>query len=564
MPPLHAAPFLALLFGAYGCQPTQPDPVVDPEIDTEIDTEPDTGTGETGAAPLTPDQRAEACLLDPDDPRCVPSGEGCASSTPLLAHAWQRPRHWPADATPAESTLIAAEELSIFQGGDPECDWREDNASPDCYAASGRAHTLDELAARVLAQPEGERAIVWRAFGNETLPHAHAADALANGAPGIWWDTGAAETAEVVTAVMAGLKARGVTLDWLHIDVEWGLSNWSLGTCDGASADSERERWAAILADRRFPEVAARLGANVGFEVDADTPATEGLCPMVYGGERYLRWNAEMNERAAEYYRAAFITPAVAVFPALRASNYGFAATSPTLEVPDYNGHRDDLFGDGATVGTHQAPFAYGWMEQLAGSQNPAIDASRAYEGTPFNALRLAVNTARSHALADPGTPMSPWIAPSNWVEDFIPLGGTSLWPELVLHVGMLAPERLLYWNNSDTVTAEADEALDNVLQALNRLASCADRESLDTGLADWFAPHLVSGVRVGDAHLWRVTAVEFEGEDATVERRGLDIVVRAADTAYVFPTAWESAETGFEAGLWIVQDAGAAAPFIE
>lgn len=59
---------------------------------------------------------------------------------------------------------------------------------------------------------------------------------------------------------------------------------------------------------------------------------------------------------------------------------------------------------------------------------------------------------------------------------------------------------------------------------------------------------------------MWRVIPAEI----AILERRGLDLVVQTADTAYVFPTAWEFAETGFEGGLWIVQDVDAAPPFVE
>jgi hypothetical protein len=466
---------------------------------------------------------------------------------------------------PAGTPLVAAEEVAIHQAADLECDWRDDNAAPACSTWGGVAQDLDELAARLAQQPAGQRALVWRAWGNETTLQQHPLDHTVPGAtaqpaqPGAWWDAGADETATIAAAIYEGLASRGVTLDWVFADVEWNLSVWGVGTCtaaDDATRAAEESRWAAIADDPRFPELRDRWVDELG--ADGTVPLQTQLCPIQYGVDRYLQWNALMTERTAAYYARALFAPARATFPAIAVSNYDYAHHDPAFAIPDFNGHATMKFGAGAVVGTHQSPPCYGSLGQVADRPHPLISATSTYARTAFNSFRYAVNEYRARALARPDVPMAPWVAPRNFADaGRVPHAQTALWDELVLHLGLGAPAALIYWNNASDVTALEDAALDAALRERNRLAGCGGAAPLQATLAAWDAPWVVSGVTVDDRRVWRFTPEDpavtlVAGEDG--------LVAQAGARRLVFPAAWVVPGPATR-GAWVVQAAGAAPP---
>ncbi len=524
----------------------------------------DASRTDAGDEPASPLDLARLCRAPTADPACAPPGRRCEPRTPLYAYAWAWPRHWE-PSSGSSGLLVAAEEVSLHQGGNPACNWLDDNAG--CSPSRTIARNLTELAERLRARPEGRRAIVWRAFGNETLLQEHPDDATVPGPsgqaaqPGIWWESGATATSEVTRAVFEGLAARGVTLDWLFIDVEWDLSNWSIGTCSGADprVRAEQEsRWRAVEEDPRFPAILAPWREVAGTDVGGALAAE--LCPWVPGTERYLSWNALMHDRTAAHYETAFFEPARAVFPSVRVSNYAYAHHDRRFRVPDLNGHAVMRYGDGALVGTHQSPPCYGELGQVADRPNAEISSTETYGRTAFNSFRFAINTYRASALARPDVPMAPWVGPRDYADGGrVPLARTDLWDELVLHLGVSGPDALIYWNNAGFVSREGDEAFERALEELDRTVGCPSRRPLQTTLADWLGPWVVSGVEVAGRRVWRFTA---EDPATTLNLEGDDWVARVEGRTLRFPSAWLlEPEPGFARGVWVIQSSEAPMP---
>jgi len=520
-----------------------------------------------GAADLGP--LWQRCASDGGTRECAPPGATCATPSRLYAYSWFKPNHWPNDLPPNGSTFFGGEEVALHQSADPKCDWRQNNSNPSCHIWGGVAKDLDELATRLLQRPAGHRALIWRSWANETLPHLSPVDQTVPGASrepaqwGIWWDAGANEYATTSYALFNGLKQRGVTLDWLFIDIEFGLGNWGLGTCDAADPavrDVERSRWRAIAEDPRMASVLDEWGKRFG--ADLTVPLAHQLCPMAYGTERYLQWNAFMYERTAGYYTRALVEPAKQVFPHLKASNYDYGYASPRHQTVDLNGHATMRYGTGAIVGSHQSPPCYGILGQVSTIVVPTISATQPYARTPFNSFRFAINEYRARAVARPDVPMAPWIAQPDYTEGGLAaLGGTSLWSELLLHLGASGPEALIYWNNSPTRPTSNDATFEQALDEVNRVTGCGGKQPQQTELADWTAPWVVSGMKVEGRAVWRFTP---ESATTTLVRVGDALEATSGGKTLVFPEAWEVPSTaGLGRGRWILQGASAPAPFV-
>jgi hypothetical protein len=555
--------------------PTVDAPTVDaPTVDDTVkDASPDTEPADI--VEHTAQSLAQHCIESPDDALCRAPGETCGAPDPMLAFAWSRPSHWAAGTPPEGSTLSQPPQVAINQGGDLDCDWLNDNAGVGCNGAVESAKNLDALAALLGPYPNGRRAIIWRAYSNETLLHWNAADTSfdlsGSPQPGIWWDQGVIETAQRATAIFEGLKERGVTLDAVYMDLEWGLGQWSIGTCSGDNEEAQELRWEAIVNDARFEAVSQILNNDFGFIINEEMEATSNVCPSqrcsagqtpTHPCDRYLRWGALMQQRTAAYYHQAIAEPAEAVFPGIRVSNYGYDHASTEFEIPESNGHLPDSYSPGFIVGTHQAPFCYGAIGQLSDFKNVAISPDEKYERTPFSSFRYAINQCRSPILSAPDVPSTPWVGSYNNTckNQKCPYGATPLWHEAILHIGLLNPDALLYFNpNSDP---EHDAEFEPVLAELNRILGCADRTSRVTTLAEWFGPYVLSGVAVADRNVWRLTQ---DDKEISLERQGADLVATFSDRTLRFPNAWKDPATStLDRGIWILQHINAGAPIVE
>jgi hypothetical protein len=80
----------------------------------------------------------------------------------------------------------------------------------------------------------------------------------------IWWDNGVRQIAEDTAKVAAFAETNGNKIDFLVLDIEHELPNW---TVQGSGGECARMRWQAIERDPRWPDLLNQLKA-MGFMDD--------------------------------------------------------------------------------------------------------------------------------------------------------------------------------------------------------------------------------------------------------------------------------------------------------
>jgi len=313
----------------------------------------------------------------------------------------------------------------------------------------------------------------------------------------IWLDHGVAVVQERLDTFFQAYKRMGGKLDVVVVDWEGGLSVWHIG--------KNIKHWKAIEADPRFPHIANQLGFS--------SLTSVGLWWLQVGDRRlnYLRWNALMFSRMADYLNQAIYEPIRRHYPDVKLSNYRFFHHTKALGVPDRNGHRPYLFGHGAHVGTHQSAPLYAWLGQI--EQRPP-DGVRAYPHTPFNGFRHSLNRMRC-MVGSSDVPVYPWLAYRGFFVDYIGVTHHDLYQELVFHVGLSGPDAFLFWNPrpwkegqdpAEFTTDKQDRLFSDCLSRLTELAGSEDRNPVTKGLVPWSSGYALSGMRADGRTIWRFT----------------------------------------------------------
>ena len=179
---------------------------------------------------------------------------------------------------------------------------------------------------------------------------------------GIWFTHTAARLKAENGAYFAAYKQAGGELDHILQDSEIGESEWATTIQPAtASAACVHERWLAIQTDRRWPAALAALKAR-GFEPgDVSQPAylatamaDNGSATLhgAYGNfsKNQVLFNQFVYEKIAGWYSEAFFEPARAHFPAIQASNYGFALFSAEFCRLPEQGRPSSPFGLGCAA----------------------------------------------------------------------------------------------------------------------------------------------------------------------------------------------------------------------
>lgn len=329
----------------------------------------------------------------------------------------------------------------------------------------------------------------------------------------VWLDHGVDRVCQRLDDFFRRYKELGGQLDIVVLDWEEGLSNWHF--------DKGVERWKAIEADPRFPEISRRLGFSDLTTVAEWWKQKDDL------RLNYLRWNAVMYERTASYLSQAVYEPIKKHYPQVKLSNYGHYHYCKALGVPDINGHRYYLFGSGAHVGTHQSSDLYTWLGQI--DRNPP-EGLKEYPHTPFNGFRHALNVMRCMAGSS-DVPIYPWIAYRGFSEGYTGVTNHDLYQELIFHAGLIGADAFLFWNPrpwakdqgaskfassgvpgsgvSAGAVATSDEQnriFSDCLRQLDALAGRVDRRPLARKLVPWTEDYALSGMQVGDRTVWRFT----------------------------------------------------------
>jgi hypothetical protein len=137
------------------------------------------------------------------------------------------------------------------------------------------------------------------------------------------------------------------------------------------------------------------------------------------------------------------------------------------------------------------------------------LDGKNPYGGGPFAGLRYGVNYMRAAA-----PPVAPWVGYKGYGASA--LCNTPYYEELIYHTALCGATKLLYFNPQvfpphkpmpEWSNPDQDRVLDKCLRDVNERFGDLDRSPITTGIMPWDSPLVVSGMRVGDKSLWRVTA---------------------------------------------------------
>lgn len=463
--------------------------------------------------------------------------------------------------------------------------------------------------ARLEGHPEGRRAVLTRGWSNETIPHRHPKDVCIDANSdstqywSIWWDNGADSASVQVGQFLADLESLGGTIDVWGGDREEGCSMWAINhSLRDSSAQAKEDHWQALEDDSRYGylEAGGVYEQLVAWGFGEGDRLVETVFHWGHSSQNYLVWNALMDTRTAGYQNQAFGDPVLAQFPHARVSNYGDFRWSPDRAIPDSWGHDFMSVGSGAVVGNHQSRSFYPVMQSGICRFGP--DHDQPYSPTPFNALRYVLNNLHAMALADPRTPIQPWISSSYgylWKEGagetYVRTRDMEIWSELcteqIIHMGMSTGprgiEEFLLFNpvmdygreDPDPVElAKNDRRTAMSLLALDELAGCKRRSPRVSRLVPWTSPFIISRMAVNGQTVWRVTLELDIGENYEVveeiEHRIKShsppvLEAKMSDSGAVCRLTFPS-ESAFHAGLarelsaqgiWVVANGDAAEP---
>jgi hypothetical protein len=317
---------------------------------------------------------------------------------------------------------------------------------------------------------------------------------------GPWMENGIAAVRARVTAMVAGLKARGVAPDGFILDNETTLHATHFMGTDGA--------FAAVQADPRWPALATQLG----LPRDISSPSV-----MYWGSPAYYRWTDVMSARFDAAMNTAVYQPIRAVFPNAVVSNYMSArVTSPNV-TPDITGKLDTYSTPG--FGTHDTGEFYGMLTGLRlQSMVGSLNAMSAGAGDAWAAFRLEVHKARG-LMASSSRPKQAWIAARSWgdawSEPGIQVGFASgpYWDETVLQLGMHGISTFLNWNPDAWMESQDHSAynrasdravLDGLLAELDARVGAAVGTSAVLKQPTWDDRVIATGRRVGSQMVWR------------------------------------------------------------
>jgi hypothetical protein len=356
---------------------------------------------------------------------------------------------------------------------------------------------------------------------------------------GPWMDNGTAAVRSRMTALVAGLKARGATVDGFVFDNETTLHATNFMGRDGA--------FAAVQADPRWPALAAQLG----LPQDISSPAN-----MYWGSPAYYKWTDVMSARFDAAMNAAVYAPIKAAFPNAVVSNYMSAKVTAPYATPDITGKMDTYSTAG--FGTHDTGEFYG---MLTGQRMAAISSASAFSaggGDAWLAFRLEVHKVRG-IMASSSRPKQAWIANRSWGDLWsepgftVGLASNPYWDEMVLQLGMNGVSTFLNWNADAWIPGQdlsnynprADRiALDALLAELDTRVGAATGSPVAPKQPSWSDRVVATGRQVGTDMVWRFSfdqgvdsvVVSFtDGSTATVApeagRRGAWLTYPASKT---------------------------------
>lgn len=303
------------------------------------------------------------------------------------------------------------------------------------------------------AMPEGKRTIFWW-HAYQTL---YAMDTItgSNGVQyrSIWPTNGIAWWKNYTETWFSQFHAIGGKFKRLYQDYEDGIGMWNGIRADGAAAAPEEYAvyTQAIMADPRFPEIAAQIGfSDISNIFD------------FRGHPDYTVWNAVMSARRDQHMNEAIFDVVKKYFPDVEGWCDASTTIRPSQWSRDFNGHKgwswlnqddsDESAGKG--YATHDTIYLFnGYGENLAIHTDVTGDGLPLGDGA-FKALLFMMEGVRAK-LRSTNRPWVPLMAYEhfsyNYAGDLTQsnVHGTPYYQEVVFHALLTGADIIEYWNPS-------------------------------------------------------------------------------------------------------------------
>lgn len=387
--------------------------------------------------------------------------------------------------------------------------WRKNKTIPDVvpfiWINKKSIKNLDNIVARLKKRAPGKR-ILFLQNGILQELWTTPKDKLSDGRNSIWWDNGTSKLEKKIENLFRYLYQNKAIVDLVILDIETGFSNWHLNP---RNKKSGKNYFKALASDNRINSVFDSLSFKNLNRIEKWVNSTQ-----------YLEWNAFMTDRKNEYINQAIFAPITQFYPNVKVSNYGSFYWNKEYKVPEYNGHRIYLYGDGGHVGTHQSQEFYGRLGQVVNKRNLINGAKK----SPFFALVYELNKAKSMKLSSE-IPIHAWIAQRSFTESLF--YNSDFYQELVLHLYLIGVDNFLYWNPPNKEKWKNDESdliLSNVISDYNAITQIfPNNKSLvkpkEIEYINWTSSYILNGYESKDHTIWRLTG-KNKNELSTLKKK--------------------------------------------
>ena len=318
--------------------------------------------------------------------------------------------------TVSATQAVEAEPMRMFSWHD----WDLEGVTPMVWAkmdSQSPEQAVAETLPQLLAAPEGERAVFFWHFG-DTLLERGLDDVVRNG---MYTDHERAW----VRAYLEGLKAGGVTPDFVVLDYEDGVSYWHIGEAEAAR----------VLADPSLREY-------LPLEVQAFPVESLSDPQHPQWREAVLAFNRWANGERVEAIRNAVVDQVQAVYgEAIPVSNYADQQTS--FAAFDANGWLLETAPD-ATASGWSSPSLY--LDTNGNLHQAAEDPAWSNFVENLNIARSSLNVSDN---------VAPWVSYASYGPD------RDLWSQQLLQLRAAGVDTFLLWNPGSYYTGLEGEAFE-------------------------------------------------------------------------------------------------------
>lgn len=329
----------------------------------------------------------------------------------------------------------------------------------------------------------------------------------------VFWDNGAIEIGKMFDLFFKKLKDKGVTVDYIMLDIEDDISNWRVSNVTRENAAVGRRANVTSDKNETFKVVLQIVKDRYGsLPAILDTiDAGKIKMAMADKGMSYIKFNSFFQDLFCKNLNTAFYYPAKKYFPNVSCSNYGSFYQIEKFKIPEQHGHKVYLGGKGSIVGTHQSPSLYGLLAPSVSNYLPGGNTGNNFkkEVSPFDAVLYGINLLKSLVI-DHSAPVAPYIANRGFKKGNYRIGNSDYYQENLFHILLGGCQNILFWNTtSDNKLTDEKLVYDCVGQVdslLNYTAFNNRKPEIKNDSIAWNNNYILSRIDIPSGFLWRLT----------------------------------------------------------